>query len=703
VEANGTTGHSEAIGTGVVGAILERRYRVDAPLARGGMSSVYQGVDLRLDRPVAIKVMEPRFAGDRTFIDRFELEARAAARLHHPNVVAVHDQGVDSDQVYLVMELVAGGTLRDLLRANGPLPMPLAFSVLEPMLAALAAAHRAGLVHRDVKPENVLIGKGGVVKVADFGLVRAMASASTTSADLILGTVAYLSPEQVTTGAADPRSDVYSAGVVLYEMLTGAPPYSADTALSVAYRHVNDDVPPPSEALPGLPPAVDDLVLRATRRDPALRPSDAAAFLTELASTRASLGIGPVPVPVPQVERPPAPVAFAETTTVNRETPDASGYVGTETQAYRDPETVRARPVGPSPIGPQGTRALSRGEFSELALVNGSLGGGFDGGFGNGFGSDEPAGPPQAPSVGRYQAQRTRSRRVFAIWISIVLLLAVLIGVSAWWLGSGRWTAIPQVTGLSTSAAQNALTGADLSVRVSNSHDNTIPAGQVINTDPQEGSRALRGADVTLLVSEGRPIVPDVTAGADLNAVEQAITADQLTPHLDPNANGYSDSVPAGAVIGVTPAPGTPLNVNTLVTVVVSKGPAPKPIPNVVGMPHDQAFAALTSAGFQPFDETAQFSAQAAAGTVVSTDPGVGTVIAAGGNKRVGVVVSNAVTVPPLTGQQAGQAVQQLQQLQLHAQVQSLTGGQNGTVFTQSVAPGTLVPPGTQITLGVFP
>lgn len=682
MDANDTARRTEVIGDGVVGAILERRYRVDAPLARGGMSSVYQGVDLRLDRPVAIKVMEPRFAADRSFIDRFELEARAAARLHHPNVVAVHDQGVDNDQIYLVMELVDGGTLRDLLKEHGgPLPVPLAFSILDPMLNALAAAHRAGLVHRDVKPENVLIGRGGMVKVGDFGLVRAIANAGTTSADIILGTVAYLSPEQVATGAADPRSDVYSAGVVLYEMLTGVPPYSADTALSVAYRHVNDDMPPPSEALPGLPPAVDDLVLRATRRDPALRPADAAAFLTELTQTRATLGITPVPIPVPTVERP-EPAGFAPTTTVPRDDPN-------ETHAYVDPETVRARPVvGPSPVGPRGTRALSRGEYQQLAGQYGP-----------------PSAPePVSPPMSGYQAQRTRSRRVFAIWISVVLLLAVLIGVGAWWLGSGRWTAIPQVTGLAPTAAEHAITGADLSVVVKQQHDNTIPAGQVIDTDPAEGSKALRGATVTLLVSEGRPVVPDVTAGANVSAVEQALTADQLTPHLDPNLNQYSDTVPAGAVIGLAPPPGSQVAVNSQVTIVVSKGQAPKPVPSVVGQPHDQAFAALTAAGFQPFDEPKQFSDQVAGGVVLSTTPPAGTIIQPGGDKRVGVVVSDAVTVPSLVGEQASQAVSQLQQLGLQAQVQSLVGGnQNGTVFQQSVAPNTLVQPGSSITLAVFP
>ncbi|HKN99617.1 MAG TPA: protein kinase, partial [Pseudonocardiaceae bacterium] len=370
----------EAHGAAVLGAVLEGRYRVETPLARGGMSSVYSGLDLRLDRPVAIKVMESTFARDRSFIDRFELEARAAARLHHPNVVAVHDQGVDGDHVYLVMELVSGGTLRDLLRERGALPVSLAISVLDPMLAALSSAHLAGLVHRDVKPENVLIGQGGIVKVADFGLVRAVATAGITSDSTILGTVAYLSPEQVETGAADARSDVYSAGVVCYEMLTGAPPYQGDTPISVAYRHVNDDVPPPSESVPGIPAALDDLVLRATRRDPALRPPDAAAFLDELVRTRNSLGLRRVPVPVPTPASPPEPEPeqspefrgrhraddrpAGESAAPADESTDKVEHDALATQHMSGPagdsaadSTVRTPPVRPGPIGPQGTRA----------------------------------------------------------------------------------------------------------------------------------------------------------------------------------------------------------------------------------------------------------------------------------------------------------------------------------------------------------
>ena len=231
--APGTPGTPHAPATeSLIGEVLEGRYRIDAYLARGGMSTVYRGVDTRLDRPVAIKVMTPQYAADPTFLVRFEREARAAARLDNPHVVGVYDQGRDGENVFLVMELVDGGTLRDLVHQQGQLSVRTALSVLEPTLDALAAAHAAGLVHRDVKPENVLISSRGEVKVADFGLVRAVTSTTMATGDVILGTVAYLSPEQVETGAADERSDVYAAGVVAYEMLTRRPPFGGDNALS---------------------------------------------------------------------------------------------------------------------------------------------------------------------------------------------------------------------------------------------------------------------------------------------------------------------------------------------------------------------------------------------------------------------------------------------------------------------------------------
>ncbi len=726
----------------MLGAVLEGRYRVDTPLARGGMSSVYSGLDLRLDRPVAIKVMESAFAQDQSFIDRFELEARAAARLHHPNVVAVHDQGVDGEYVYLVMELVSGGTLRDLLREHRVLPVPLALSVLNPVLSALSSAHHAGLVHRDVKPENVLIGRGGVVKVADFGLVRALATAGITSDSTILGTVAYLSPEQVETGTADTRSDVYSAGIVCYELLTGSPPYLGDTPISVAYRHVNDDVPPPSEKVPGIPAALDDLVLRATRRDPALRPADAAAFLDELVRTCNSLGLHRVQVPVPtppaapvepaaapmpaplgSAPLGPAPLGSAplgptpprgrhradDSTVMAVPPPDATEKVDQAAMATQyvtpvrtsDPlgTTVRTPPVQPGPIGPQGTRALSRQEFADAQAQA------QHGGPPIGVGTVDPrmayGGKPHQPPRNPYQTQRQRGRRTMLIWVAVVLVLAAVLGVAAWWFGSGRWTAVPRIGGLDPTTAERTLQDSDLSGAITQEHSNTVPAGRVVNTNPRIGQRALRGSTITVVISEGKPIVPDITPGASPDAVEQAVKAAQLTPRLDPNQNAYSATVPTGAVVTLNPGPGTQLDIGSPVVVVVSKGPPPNPVPNVVGQPHDQAFAALQQAGFQPFDEAAAFDPNTPGGSVIKTDPGAGATGPAG--NKVGVVVSNAVTVPALTGQPAPQAQQTLQSMGLQVQIQALANDPNGAVFTQTPAANTLVAPGTTVVLGVFP
>ena len=287
----------------LVGVVLDGRYRMDALIATGGMSAVYRGLDLRLDRPVACKVMDSRYAGDQQFLTRFQREARAVARLKDPGLVAVHDQGLGDNGVglpYLVMELIEGGTLRELLRERGPMPPHAVAAVLTPVLGGLAEAHRAGLVHRDVKPENVLISDDGEVKIADFGLVRAVAEAKITSTSVILGTAAYLSPEQVSTGDAGPRSDVYAVGVLAYELLTGVTPFTGDSALSIAYQRMDNDVPPPSAAIAGVPPLFDELVSRATRRDPADRYADAQAMETALEAMVDELGLPPFRVPAPR-------------------------------------------------------------------------------------------------------------------------------------------------------------------------------------------------------------------------------------------------------------------------------------------------------------------------------------------------------------------------------------------------------------------
>jgi serine/threonine-protein kinase len=669
----------------VIGGLLEHRYRVDGVLARGGMSTVYRGVDTRLERSVAIKVMDPQFSADRAFVARFEREARAAAQLGHPGIVAVHDQGVDrapdGDHVFLVMELVDGGTLRDLLGERARLSPALALSILSPVLSALAAAHQAGLVHRDVKPENVLIGQGGVVKVGDFGLVRAVGSANTTSDTMILGTVAYLSPEQVATGDSDARSDVYAAGVVLYEMLTGVPPYTGDTPISVAYRHVNDDVPRPGLLVPEIPAELDELVIRATRRDPSLRPANAAAFLTEVERLRHSLSIplGAVPVPTPgqadktvrvlPVRIEPSPDLTLPVLPLNPAAPPSVTLTG-----------------GPS--GPQGTRAMSRTQFTRAPFEQAP---------------PQPAAKkpvrrePKKTAAEIYEEERKRNKRRFTMWIGIILVLAVLIGLAAWWMGSGRWTAVPSVVGLTEDVAVAQIDNAALKSTVGLEASDTVPKGRVLRTEPQGDSEALRGELVRVIVSRGKPVVPQIQPGIEVAAAQKEIDQVGLKSTLNEAENAFSDRVPAGKVVTLKPAPGTEVQLGVTVTVIVSKGAAPKPVPNVEGKTKNDAFAELTAAGFEPFEAKAEFSATVDGGKVIRTDPAEGTSLNAG-SKRVGVILSTAVVMPDVQGRKVKDAKKTLEDLGLKVDLQ-VNGRSNATVINQSPQKGTRIEKGTKVTL----
>jgi serine/threonine-protein kinase len=322
------------------GTLLDGRYRIDAIIATGGMSAVYRGLDTRLDRPVAIKVMESRYAGDQQFLTRFQLEARAVARLKDPGLVAVYDQGVDGQHPFLVMELVAGGTLRELLRERGPMPPHAVAAALRPVLGGLAVAHRSGLVHRDVKPENVLISDEGEVKIADFGLVRAVAEAKITSDSVILGTAAYLSPEQVSSGDASPRSDVYACGILVYELLTGATPFSGDSPLAVAYQRMDNDVRPPSTVIRGVPRQFDALVARATARDATERFADAQEMAAQLDAIADELALPDFQVPAPTNSAQHASAALyrpprATTRQLTRETSRTAGrFAGIELSEF---------------------------------------------------------------------------------------------------------------------------------------------------------------------------------------------------------------------------------------------------------------------------------------------------------------------------------------------------------------------------------
>jgi serine/threonine-protein kinase len=607
------------------GTMLDGRYRLGAMIARGGMSTVYRGVDTRLDRPVAVKVMSPQYVADPTFLTRFEREARLAASLGHPGVVAVYDQGQDGDLVFLVMELVDGGTLRDLIRERGPLPVPVVFAILDPLLDALGAAHANGLVHRDVKPENVLISARGTVKIADFGLVRAVGSHTVATGDVILGTVAYLSPEQVATGVSDTRTDVYAAGIVTFEMLTGRPPFEGDNPMSVAYQHVHSDVPTPSSRIdpagPGdaVPAPLDDLVLAATARDPADRPRDAAAFLAELRDIGSTLAVPVVPVPVPRnrhsVPVPPVPVPIDP-----------------------NPEQTHAHPAGtpPGAPGPTGTRMLGA-ESAHLA---------------------QPADPnrtdpppttvqtrPPRP-VDPTRALRHRRRKRWLIALIVVLLLGLISAAGGWWLG-GRWAATPPTAGLTQSQAEAAIREAGLVPRTSTGHSDTVPVGLIMQTDPQAGVEQLRGSEVALVVSAGKPTVPDIRAGTDVANATAAIEQADLTAVVGTDQE-FDDVVPVGAVLRIDPAAGTELAVNAEVTLIVSAGPRPIVVPQVVGRAQQEAERALTDAGFTIGTVTRTFDGKAAPGDVLRTTPTVGSTAARG--SAVDLTVADSVTVPDVRG-----------------------------------------------------
>jgi serine/threonine-protein kinase len=390
------------------GALLDGRYRVAAKIATGGTSTVYRGLDTRLDRPVALKVMDSRYAGDQQFLTRFQLEARSVARLKDPGLVAVYDQGLDARHPFLVMELVEGGTLRELLSERGPMPPHAVAAVLRPVLGGLAAAHGAGLVHRDVKPENVLISDQGDVKIVDFGLVRAVAAAGITSTSVILGTAAYLSPEQVRDGNASPRSDVYAAGIVAYELLTGQTPFSGDSALSIAYQRLDTDVPAPGTVISGVPEQFDRLVRRATARDPADRYADALDMGAELEAIVDELALPEFRVPAPRNSAQHRSAALHrsqvdqhQTTEQHRHPPGRTPVHNPTRQLTRGPQDW---PAEPDARNDDEYREIS-GQFAGIAMVEFAL-------------------------------ARQHARRMVLIWVAVVLSVTGMVAAAAWTVGS---------------------------------------------------------------------------------------------------------------------------------------------------------------------------------------------------------------------------------------------------------------------------
>ncbi|WP_072806327.1 Stk1 family PASTA domain-containing Ser/Thr kinase [Rhodococcoides yunnanense] len=667
-----------SVGSASAGSLLDRRYRIDAPIARGGMSTVYRALDTRLDRPVAVKIMDPKFADDPQFVARFEFEARAVARLTNPGLVAVYDHGRDGEYAFLVMELVEGGTLRELLRERGPMPPHAAAAVLRPVLDALGTAHRAGLVHRDIKPENILISDSGDVKIADFGLVRAVAASNATSSSVILGTAAYLSPEQVTVGSANAGSDVFGVGVVLFELLTGRAPFTGDTSLSIAYQRIDNDVPRPSSLIAGVPPEFDDLVRRATVRDPAGRYQNADEMARALRGVCARLELPPYRVPAPKksAEHRSAAALGAPTTFAGQrhDLPDAPA---TEVVSAPASEAHSPRPAA----GLQHTRVhtapTSRGEHDI---------------------DDSP------PARGQYQfpdfaADRQRSRRAIVIWLTIVALLAVLVGVGGWWMGSGRYTSVPLVEGLDLTGATSELESAGLTVATRGTYSDTAPADSLIGTDPTSGSRITKGSTVFLLTSLGRPTVPDIAPNIAIGDMQQLLRDRTFDP--TDGGEAFSTTAPVGGVAALDPAPGTALSVGDTVKILRSKGAPPVDVPDIENMTESDATAALATVGISVSGTDVEFDKRVDGGHVVSSDPKVGASVTAGSSIRL--TVSNAITVPSLLGRSVGSARDVLQTLELDVKVRQVVDTDGSLVITQNPSPGTRVAPGSSVSLVSLP
>ncbi|MEI6620583.1 MAG: Stk1 family PASTA domain-containing Ser/Thr kinase [Actinomycetes bacterium] len=574
----------------LVGKVVDGRYRVEQFIARGGMATVYRANDLRLDRTVALKVMHPSLAEDPAFVSRFEREARSAASLSHPSLVTVSDQGSHDGIVYLVMEYVSGCTLRDVLTREGRLTPAKALGIIEPVLEALTAAHRAGFAHRDIKPENVLIADDGRVKVADFGLARAIAASSQTgfTRGLLIGTVAYLAPEQVERGYADTRTDVYSCGILLYECLVGQPPFSGETPLSVAYQHVNATVPLPSSIRPEIPADVDELVAIATKQNPNARYADAADFVSHVPAVRAALGDQAPASKTIVLDRTDATITvgpWASATTTRNLTPPHTRTPTLTAAPPLPPPLVPLLPPtpGPPPIDsqPVSPPPVPSPDASGPPAPTGDGGGTLD----------------PAPPIGKKPRKRRRFVRVL-VGLLVLLLIGAGVGFGTWSWSKAQVVSMPSVVGLSTTEASAKLATMDLTMNVSGQdYSDTVPKGAVVSSDAAAGSQVHKGQSINVHTSAG----PETIAIPKLVGLTQAKALARLAAArlVSSTSEDYSDSVEAGKVISAKPSSSTVVKIGSTVDLVVSKGPPPVKVPYLVGMSKANAIATLNQLGLK--------------------------------------------------------------------------------------------------------
>jgi serine/threonine-protein kinase len=628
----------------LTGELIDGRYQLLRQVANGGMASIYEAIDTRLDRKVAVKIMHPHLAQDEAFVSRFIKEAKAAAALSHPNIVAVQDQGWNQSgvpAVFLVMELIEGHTLREYLNERGRFEIKDAINYLTPILSALAAAHALGIVHRDIKPENILISKEGRVKIADFGLARGELIGSTMTAEssVILGSVSYLSPEQVQRGIADSRSDVYAAGIVAYEMLTGEKPFSAETPIQIAYMHVNEEIPRLRSKRKEIPQALDDLIASATAKNPDERPRAAGEFLDKLQQIQIDLDPRKNQMDL-GLDLPVEPIREKVRKKVKEDVP------------VKDPEPVV-----------ETTKEIRRKEEKKQRA-----------------------------------SKRVRRNR------KVALLFAVALGVGGWWtlVGPGSRVVVPSVVGGSFDEAVNVVSPLGLTaVVVENRFDEEIPKSKIIESIPAGGGKVDAGGTVKLVVSKGpeRYAVP-MTTGLTPEAAQAAL---KKFPLLVGTVNEvFNSEIPKGFVISTSPASGASVKRDTTIDLLVSKGIEQIALASYLGKSGEQALNELTEAGFSveagyAFNETVPELA------VISQSPAGGTTANKGGKVTILISKGPRNTVIPRTviTMEAKAAQQLLESLGLKVRVVSVGNNKKKVVKTVSPAANTSVKRGSLVTITV--
>src|SRR3954447_14448614 len=632
----------------LINTLFDGRYRIVRKLGSGGMANVYLAEDEDLGRRVAIKILNDRYANDELFIERFRREAKSAAALSHPNIVSVYDRGEAEGTYYIAMEVIEGRSLKELIMTRGPLPIAQALAYTHEMLEALRFAHRHGIIHRDIKPHNILIGER--LKVTDFGIARAGAS-QMTEAGSIMGTAQYLSPEQARGAPVTASSDLYSVGIVIYEMLTGKVPFNGDSAIEIAMKHLNDAPKPPSKIRPEITPELDQVVLRALAKNPEDRYQSAEEFSEDLHRVEAGLPLAPGT----------AEAATALLTGVTMIAADGS------TEVLRD--TALTTPQAAPPMTPR-----------------------------------RPP-PPYGPG---YYDEPPPKRRRWLPWLLVALLLAAA-GIAGWYvfsqiqdqLAANEPVAVPNVVGLKEEAAVGLIRNAGFEPKVERSANPDVEKGRVMSQNPDAGTRIQKGDRVTLLVSTGPPqtSVPNVV-GMDYADAVQALSQANLTAQK----KSVFSTKPSGQVVSQSPPAGDKVNEGTEVLLKVSKGQETVAVPNVVGMSEADARTTLQQAGFE-VQSTSAPSDTTPEGDVSAQSPTAGTDAAKGGTVTITVSTGpSTTTVPDEIGQDKQVAIDDLNAQGFKVDGQNVACGdpnQDNIVQDQDPAGGSDAPTGSTVTISV--